>query len=216
VASVEAYLDRVCGRLRVNPAEAEDLREELRSHLEAAIEESRTRGVGQKAAADMALASFGSPHKLHECLDRVHHGDAWWLLRLKGLALGMVVGGLLSLAISASGGSGLFTRLIPFAAAMDSARLMVLFNGLAAGGLIGLLAAGGRGLLAGWSAGALLWLAESVVWWMIGAGGGADPASNMLATVLLAPLLGGLFGAAVGAAAAAALSAASRVRPRIE
>ena len=29
MVSIDAYLDRVCGKLRVNPAEAEDIREEL-------------------------------------------------------------------------------------------------------------------------------------------------------------------------------------------
>lgn len=216
MSSVETYLDRVCRGLRVNPAEAEDIREELRSHLTSAIEECAARSTGQRDAVDLAIASFGDPGTIHERLDRVHQGDAWWLRRLRGMGLGMLVGGLLSLALSAGGALGLITHLLPFADTAEMARAPVVMNGAAVGGVIGLLAAGGRGVLAGWSAGAVLWLVESVVYWLARAGGGSESASSMLEMVLLAPLFGGVFGAAVGAASAAVLSAASHIRPRIE
>jgi len=217
VVSIEAYLDRVCGKLRVNPAEVEDIREELRSHLDAIIQERRQQGLTAAAAADFALASVGDPVKLHGCLDRVHGGDPWWVRRLKGFAFGMLMGGFLALLIPLGGHLEFAARLISLPAAVDPSRLPMLLNGLLAGGVIGLLAAGGGGVLVGWSAGAVLWLAEYVTYWMAqAAGGDVSSAGNMLERVLLAPLLGGLFGAAVGAAASAVLAAASRFRPRVQ
>jgi hypothetical protein len=201
----------------VNPVEAEDIREELRSHLDAIIQERLERGLSEAAATDFAIASVGDPVKLHGCLDRVHQGDAWWVLRLKGLVFGMLTGGLLALLIPLGGHLEFAARFISFPAAVDPDRLPMLLNGLIAGGAIGLLAAGGGGVLIGWSAGAVLWLAEYVIYWMAQAvGGDASSAGNMLERVLLAPLLGGVFGAAVGAASSAVLAAASRFRPRVQ
>lgn len=217
MASVEAYLDRVCGKLRVDPAEAEDIREELRSHLDEIVRERLGRGLSEGAAARFALAAVGDPVKLWGRLDRVHRGDAWWMRRLKGFAFGMAMGGLLALLLPLGGHLEFAARFISLPSAIDPARFPMLFNGLLAGGAIGLLAAGGRGVLVGWSAGALMWLAESTVYWMAqAAGGDASAAGNMLERVLLAPLLGGIFGAAVGAASSAVLAAASRVRPRVQ
>jgi len=217
VASVEAYLDRVCGKLRVDPAEAEDIREELRSHLDEIIRERLDRGLSEGAAARFALAAVGDPVKLRGCLDRVHRGDAWWMRRLKGFAFGMAMGGLLALLLPLGGHLEFAARFISLPPLVDPARLPMLLNGLLAGGAIGLLAAGGRGALVGWSAGALMWLAESTVYWMAqAAGGDVSSAGNMLERVLLAPLPGGVFGAAVGAVSSAVLAAASRVRPRVQ
>jgi len=217
VVSVDAYLDRVCGGLRVNPAEAEDIREELRSHLEAIIQERLERGLSETAATDFAITSVGDPGRVHRCLDRVHQGDAWWVLRLKGLVFGMLMGGFLALLIPLGGHLEFAARFISFSTAVDPSRVPVLLNGMAVGGVIGLLSAGGRGLLVGWSGGALMWLAESAIYWMTRAvGGDAGMAGNMLERVLLAPLLGGIFGASVGAASSAVLAAASRVRPRVQ
>ena len=217
MASVEAYLDRVCGRLRVNSAEAEDIREELRSHLDEVIRERLEGGLSEAAAVDFALASAGDPVKLHGCLDRVHGGDPWWMRRLKGFVFGMLMGGFLALLIPVGGHLEFAARLISLPAVVDPSRLPMLFNGLVAGGVIGLLAAGGGGVLVGWSAGAMLWLAEYVTYWLAqAAGGDASSAGDVLPRVLLAPLLGGVFGAAVGAASSAVLAAASRFRPRIQ
>jgi len=216
VASVEAYLDRVCGKLRVNSAEAEDIREELRSHLDEIVHGRLERGLSEAAAIDFALASVGDPVKLHGCLDRVHSGDPWWMRRLKGFVFGMLMGGFLALLIPLGGHLEFAARLISLPA-FDPSRLPMLLNGLVAGGVIGLLAAGGGGVLVGWSAGAMLWLAEYVTYWLAqAAGGDASSAGDMLPRVLLAPLLGGVFGAAVGAASSAVLAAASRFRPRIQ
>jgi hypothetical protein len=201
----------------VNPAEAEDIREELRTHLDEAIRGRVEGGFSESAAVDFALASVGDPARLHACLDRVHGGDPWWMRRLKGFVLGMVMGGFLALLIPVGGHLEFAARLVSLPSAVDPSRLPMLLNGLLAGGAIGLLAAGGSGVLVGWSTGAVLWLAEYAAYWMAqAAGGDASSAGDMLQRVLLAPLLGGVFGAAVGAVSSAALAAASRVRPRVQ
>jgi hypothetical protein len=217
VTSTDSYLDGVCGRLEVNPAAADDIREELGSHLEELAQAYAAEGNDPREAAALAIAHFGDAGKLHDCLDRVHQGDAWWLLRLKGLGLGMLLGALLGAAIPVGGHLEVFARLLPLSDALGTPQGLILLNAILAGGLIGLLAAGGRGLLVGWSAGSLLWLGEYVVYWITGvASGAADPAANMLNSVLLAPLLGGTFGAAVGASSSVILSATSRIRPQIQ
>jgi hypothetical protein len=217
VTSLNGYLDSVCARLRVNPAEAEDIREELRSHLEELIRTYTDEGMGRAEATDTALSCFGDGLKLRECLDRVHQGDAWWMLRLKGMGVGMLIGAFLAVSVPAGGHMEFMARLFALPAAIDPSRAQIVANGLLVGGIVGLLSAGGRGLLAGWCAGSLIWLGEYVVHWVsCVAARSADPAANMLNSVLLAPLLGGVFGAAVGAASAAILSAASRIRPQIQ
>ena len=217
MTSVDAYLDGVCVRLRVNPAQADDIREELRSHLDELIQAYAAEGKDSGEATDLAIAHFGGAGKLHDCLDRVHQGDAWWLLRLKGLGLGMLLGGLLGVAIPVGGHLEFAARLFPLSNPLGTPHGLIILNAMLAGGLIGLLSAAGRGLLVGWSAGSLLWLVEYVVHWITGvASGAADPTANMLNSVLLAPLLGGIFGVAVGACSAAILSVTSSTRPQIQ
>jgi len=95
--SVDAYLDRVCARPRVNRAE------EFRSHLEELVEAYSAGEIDRREATDLALWWFGDPRKLRDCLDVVHQGDAWWARRLKGLGPRMVVGMLLALLFPIGG-----------------------------------------------------------------------------------------------------------------
>lgn len=214
MSSVEGYLDRTCARLRVNPAEAEEIRNELRLHLEELIEAYSAGGIDRREATGLALSWFGDPRKLHHCLDLVHQGDAWWISRLKGLALGMLFGGLLGLIAAIGGHLESIARIFALPPVIEASRFALLVNALIVGGVIGLVSSGGRGLLVGWSIGALVWLAEYAVYWMMNPVP-ADLSLNPLNSVLLAPLLGGIFGAAVGLGSAAALSFASPLRPEI-
>ncbi len=218
MASVEVYLDRACARLRVNPAEADDIREELRAHLEELIQSYRGGGVDRAEATDLALAWFGDAHKIHDSLDLVHQGDVWWVGRLKGMALGMFVGALLALLIPFGGHVEFLARLLPFLTALDSSRVNLLLNSLLVGGIIGLFSSGGRSLFVGWTLGSLIWMAEYTAYWINGVASNTAPADdslNMLSSVLLSPILGGLFGALVGLITAGALSRLSRARPEI-
>jgi hypothetical protein len=207
----------VCDELRVNPAEAEDIREELELHLEELIATYAAAGASRAEATERALRQFGDAARLQGCLDCVHRGDAWWVLRLKGLGIGLLLGALLGVLLPIGGHLEALLPMLPLPAHLDPSRAHFAFNGMLVGGLVGLLAAGGRAILAGWCAGSLVWLAEYVVHWVASVAGGApEPAVNLLNSVLLAPLLGGAFGAAVGAAVAAILSAARNIRPQIQ
>lgn len=216
--SVDDYLDRACARLRVNPAEADSIRDELHSHLEELVEAYSAGGIDRREATDLALSWFGNPRRLRDCLDIVHQGDAWWVRRLTGLGLGIVVGGILGLLLPIGGHLEFIARLFAIPSGFDVSRIHVLVNAMLAGGAIGLLSAGGRSLLAGWSIGSLVWLAEYVFYWIamtVGASASPDAGLSIFNSVLLAPLLGGMFGAAVGAATAATMSITSRARPQI-
>jgi hypothetical protein len=217
VTSLDTYLDRACARLQVNPAETEDIREELRCHLEDLMRIHSAEGMDSRHAMAATLRDFGDASNLHDCLDSVHHGDPWWVLRVKGLGLGLLLGALLGLLIPVGGHLEYAVRAFPLPAGIDASRAQIAVNAMLAGGVIGLLSAAGRGLLTGWCVGSLLWLAEYVVHWIAAvAGGSVGAGSNVLNSVLLAPLLGGVFGAAVGAGSAAVLSYTSRIRPQIQ
>jgi hypothetical protein len=199
----------------VNPAEADDLRQELRAHLEELVESYSAGGASRHEATDLALAWFGDAHRLHDYLDRVHQGDAWWIRRLKGLGLGMLIGGLLALLLPVGGHLEFVARLFGVPPGIDASRFHMLVNALIAGGVIGLFSAGSRSLLIGWSVGSLAWLVEYMAYWIgsVAAGSGGD--LSTMNSVLLAPLAGGAFGAAVGSGAAALLVLTSRARPEI-
>lgn len=215
-AAIDAFLDRACARLRVNPAQADDIRAELRTHMEDAIALHVARGVDPRQAMELAVEALGDVLKLHDALDLVHQGDPWWVMRLKGLGVGMAIGGLLAALLPIGGHLELATRGLGLNA-VDGAQAQTLFNALLVGGLIGLFAAAGRGLLIGWTVGSLVWLAEYLVYWTACVGGAiAAPTGDMLNSILLAPLLGGVFGATVGAGSAGMLSLASRLRPEIQ
>ncbi|NIM07260.1 MAG: hypothetical protein GTN69_08630 [Armatimonadetes bacterium] len=218
MSSIEAYLNSACSRLQVDPAQSDDIREELRAHLEELMQAYSAGGIDRKEATELALAWFGSAHKLNDSLNLIHRGDAWWIYRLKGLALGMIIGGLLALLIPMGGHFEFITGFFAIPYGIEASRLHILINALVVGGVIGLLATGGRGLLVGWSVGSLVWLTEYVVYWIISVASDSPPVGaslSMLNALLLAPLLGGVFGAAVGLSSTAAQSIAARLRPQV-
>jgi hypothetical protein len=211
-ATIDAYLDQVCARLRVNPAEADDMREELRSHLEELIASYSAGGVDRHEAIDLALAWFGDAHKVHDTLDLVHRGDPWWLSRLKGMALGCMLGAILIFLIPFGGHIEFLARLIPSLSDIPAAML----NALLVGAIIGLVSSGGRSLFLGWVIGSLIWLTEYAYYWIMTiAENSTSELSGMLWSLLLSPLIGGGFGAMVGIGTASMLSRLSRVRPEI-
>jgi len=218
MTSVEAYLDQACARLRVNPAEADDIREELSSHLAELIESYRAEGMGRREATERACACFGAAGKLHHSLDRVHRGDPWWVSRLKGLGVGAFLGGALALLLPVGGHLEFLVAPMAGFAALDPTRLHVVLNALLVGGVIGVFSAGGRSLFVGWMVGSLIWLTEYVVYWVMSVTSGTilpDGGLGLMNSVLLAPVVGGMFGVAVGAGSAALVSLTSGLRPEI-
>jgi hypothetical protein len=157
-----------------------------------------------------ALQEFGDIDEIRGWLDHVHQGDPWWVLRLKGLALGAAIGALLGLPICWLGGHIEFlSGHLPVFSDLAGSAAGFIANSMLVGGAIGLAASGGRGASMGWALGSLIWLAESVALWVGGVAGHATPPQGPLAflsLVLLAPFLGGLFGLAVGLGAAAGVS----------
>jgi hypothetical protein len=217
VASIETYLDEVCGQLHVNPAVAGDIRDELRGHLEDSVERYRREDSDAAAALRRALASFGEPAKLNTCLCLVHHGECVWLRRLKAMALGIAIGCLFSLLGTLGRQLGLapLSLVVPGDGGLHSSQSIA---AIAVGGVIGLLSAGRRGFFVGWTLGSLAWLIACAGVWVSGTVGGSVTPQESLSGfygVLLAPVLGGLFGATVELSSGALLSAASRLRPGI-
>jgi hypothetical protein len=216
VTSIEAYLDACCARLAVNPAEAEDIREELRCHLRELTESYIAEGMDRPLATERALAWFGDSQRLHDSLDLVHHGDPWWSWRLKGMLLGALLGTVIALLLPV-GGHLEFAGRLPIPVLGDPERTQAALNGLLAGGLIGLLSRA-RGLFVGWVTGSLIWIAEYVAYFIISVASGITPPDgglHLFNSVILSPVLGGLFGAVVGGVCSMFLSAASRLRPEI-
>ena len=212
MTSIEAYLDASCSRLSVNPAEEEEIREELRCHLRELAESYVAEGMDRGLATERALAWFGDSQRLHDSLDLVHHGDPWWIWRLKGMVLGALLGAVIVVLLPL-GGHPVWEP----GPAGDPCRVQLALNGLVAGALIGLLA-GRRGLFVGWVAGSLIWMAEYVAYFVISVATDITPPDGGLRlfnSVLLSPVLGGIFGAAVGSVCSMLLSAASRLRPEI-
>jgi hypothetical protein len=217
--SIEKYLDRACTSLRVSPYEADDVRAELRAHLEELIESYSAGGADRAEATDLALAWFGDVHQLHDCLDQVHQGDAWWVSRLKGFVLGALIGILLGLILPLGGHIEFLTRHLPFLAVLAGNRTGIFLNSLLVGSFIGLLSSGERSLFVGWALGSLIWLAEYAAFWIHSvATSTVAPESSftMLSSVLLSPLLGGIFGAAVALGTASVLSRLAMIRPEIK
>ncbi len=213
MTSLESYLDQSCARLSVNPAEAEDIREELSTHLQELIAEHVAAGLDRRAATARALAQVGDARSLRESFSRVHTGDPWWVWRLRGLVLGGVIGGTISLLLPLGGHLEFVTR--PFGASVAGGPLAL--NGLLAGALIGVLSTR-RGFFIGWFAGSLIWMAEYVAYFIVSVATNTAPPDgglHLFNSVLLSPVLGGLFGALVGGLCTTLLTAASRLRPEI-
>jgi len=217
VTSIETYLDQSCARLPINPAEAEDVREELRSHLRELVEGYAAEGLDRAAATERALTWFGDPQRLHDSLDLVHHGDPWWVWRLKGMVLGAVLGAAIALLLPVGGHIEFLTTTLGRPLGWEAGRIQLALNGLLAGGLIGLLS-GARGIFVGWVAGSLIWMAEYVAYLIISIATDMAPPDGglrLFTSVILSPVLGGLFGAVVGGVCTALLTGASRLRPEI-
>jgi hypothetical protein len=218
VDKIESYLDRICAELQLNPAEAAEIRTELRAHLQDLISAYSAGGIDFSEAADLALSWFGDPEKIYTRLDSVHRGEAWWLRRLKGLAVGMIVAGLLALIIPMTGPLAFLSKFFAIPFGLEATRLHLLLNGLGIGGIIGLSASGGRGLFVGWGIGSLVWLIEYLILWIstsFKGSGNPETLSALVTTVLLAPLLGGIYGAFIGLGSTRLLLFLSRLRPDI-
>lgn len=210
MVGIEAYLDRVCGRLRVDPDVAEDIREEFRDHLEELGECYQAEGVGPQEACERALARFGRSARLHALLDEVHCEEPSWAQRLRGLAVGATVGSLLALTLTPVARLGPVSPLLAL-----SGPAVFVTNGAALGGLIGLAWRARGGLFGGWLLGSFVWLVEAFCGSVIGFAGEASSSHGMLNavnTILFAPIIGGLFGAAVGLISTALLTFSSRLR----
>jgi hypothetical protein len=215
---IEAYLDSCCARLPINPAEAEEIREELRCHLRELVESYVAEGMDRQTAGESALAWFGDARRLHDSLGLVHHGDPWWVWRLNGMLLGALLGAMVALLLPVGGHIEFVGRACPRPplSGMGIPALQAL-NGLIAGALIGLLS-GRRGLFVGWVTGSLIWMGEYVAHFIISVATDMTPPDgglHLFNSVILSPVLGGLFGAAVGGICTAVLTAASRLRPDI-
>ncbi len=198
MVSVEAYLDRVCDRLRGNPAEIEDIRREIRLHLEDLIEEYCAEGLSRPEAAERAIAWLGDAEQIRTSLDFVHHGDPAWVRRLKGMALGGLLGAILS---------PLFSFALP-------GPVAVMLLGGAAGCCIGLLSVSHAGLAAGLAVGSLTWFAARVgaVASFLASAPATASLSEATNSVLLALILGAVFGLAIAAFSTILLSLSSRTR----
>jgi hypothetical protein len=205
VASIDSYLDRACARLHANPAEVEDIRREIRLHLEDMIAEYCAEGMTRPEAAERAIAWLGEAEQIRAGLELVHHGDPGWMRRLKGVALGGLLGAILS---RWAGACLLPTGLAAHSAAGDA------LVGLATGCCIGLLSNSRSGLVTGLAVGSLTRFAARV-------GGLASPLASASTSdsmvqatreALLALILGGIFGLAVAAGSRAMLSVLSRYR----
>ncbi len=217
MTSIEAYLDASCSRLSVNPAGAEEIREELRCHLRELAESYIAEGMDSRSATERALAWFGDSQRLHDSLDLVHHGEPWWIWRLKGMLLGALLGAVIALLLPLGGHLEFIGAPPGLPFGLDPRRMQFAANGLLTGGLIGLLS-GARGLFVGWVTGSLIWMVEYVAYFITSAATGMTPSDGGLRlfnSVLLSPVLGGLFGAVVGGICSMFLSATSRLRPEI-
>jgi hypothetical protein len=214
--SIDVYLDQICGRLAVNPAVAENIREELRSHLEEAIATYEAIGASPTEATEHAVARFGQSARLFAYLDEVHRRECRWALRLKGAAAGLLFGCLLGLLLPFVRRLGLFSPL--FSAAPEGPRVLPLLNGALMGAFIGSLAITRGGLVVGWLLGSLVWLVECTVSWVTGTMTDSYlPTQSMTVFdgLLLSPVIGGFFSAAVGLSSAALVSLTSRPRAQI-
>jgi len=198
MASLDGYLDRACAGLRVDPAEAEDIRRELRAHLEERLRDALARGASRDKAITEILARFGEPEEVLAALRAVHQEESWWAYRLKGMVAGAAVGAVLSLLLRVAG----------HGAALEAAL------GTASGACIGLLSVSRTRLVAGLAIGALTWFAATVG--ALAASGVGSPQSSFplqaMHSVLLSLITGGVFGMVVAAGATVLVSLLSRPR----
>jgi hypothetical protein len=206
VSSVEAYLDQVCTRLRVHPAEADDIREELRAHLEERLHEAVTQGAGLVEAEERVLAAFGEAEVVRASLQSVHERAPWWLYRLLAGIAGALLGTASVLLLSLVQHAGVGALALPTPA-----------EGAAAGAAAGMLCWPGRGIAVATITGALAWVSLSYLSRISGTRRSAALPLDWLcafASVVFSPVAGALFGATVATATATLLSMSSRLRLR--
>jgi len=200
MASIDSYLDRACARLCANLAEVEDVRREIRAHLEDLIAQYCAEGMSRPEAAERAIAWLGEAEQLRTGLGAVLHGDPEWVRRLKGTVAGGLLGAALSLLLRFVGCTA------PFDVLLDAGS----------GACIGFLGMSRARILVGFAIGSLAWFAATVGSLAAPAASGAALAPSPLESahsVLLALLAGGLFGGAVAAGTSALLLLLSRPRP---
>lgn len=77
---VSAYLTAITARLRLSPAQKEDIVEELWAHLTDSIRDYETRGLSMEEARNRALADFGDPKAVSRKLNWIH-GFGWYSRR---------------------------------------------------------------------------------------------------------------------------------------
>jgi uncharacterized protein YoaH (UPF0181 family) len=214
VGSLEAYLDHACAGLRLNPAKAEDIRRELRVHLEERIQDAIAQGLSRADAIARVLARFGEPERIRASLREAHLGEPWWAYRLKAAAFGAFVGALIALLLPLAARLGLDAVLLGVSAG-HGARSPLVTLGLVVGGATGLLSGRNRGLLVGPGVGALVWTIESfrVFVSTMGQALSSEASLQVFNSTVLSPIIGALFGVAVGIALTALLSLSPRPRP---
>ena len=198
MASIDSYIDRVCARLHANPAAVEDIRREIRLHLEDMIEEYCAGGMSRPEAAERAITRLGQAEQIRTGLDSVYCGDAEWMRRLKGMAVGGLLGPTLSLLF----------RLAGHGAASD------VLLGTASGACIGLFSTSRAPLVAGLAIGSLTWFAARIgsLAASLASNSGERFPLEAAHSVLLSLVVGGVFGVVVAAGAAALLPLLSRSR----
>gem|GEM_PF-4610229 len=217
MTDIEAYLDRACAGLAINPAQADDLRAELHSHLEEALL-SQGIDLQDKAAVETALTGFGDPEKLAEFLGFVHQGEPLAHRYIQGFILGSLLG--LSLAFLSTRDTGYAYYLRFFTTPIgENFPPLIWFNGSLVGGLLGLLSIKGRHLLLGWWVGLCGWLLEYIAYWVntmlfIKSPGIPKPPTTVY-HMLLIPVLGGSFGLFVTFGSRGLAYLLSRLRPEI-
>jgi len=78
---IEDYVEAVTRRLRADPELHMDISNEIRTHLEDAVEEARARGLSDKEALDAAIKAFGDETEIADAIWRANRSR----MRLRAL-----------------------------------------------------------------------------------------------------------------------------------
>ncbi len=109
-ASIGAYLDRLCARVKAKELHPE-LREEMRGHLDELIADKEDAGASTLEAALWAMKQMGDADEIGGTLGQVHRPKFNWKLLVP---LGVMAGiGLLALFSLGASGSGVFKYMNP-------------------------------------------------------------------------------------------------------
>lgn len=73
----ETYLDQVCARLGLSRERREEIREELRAHLDEHWERISGSGQARERCIGRVLAEFGPPDRLAAAINRPYHRRLW-------------------------------------------------------------------------------------------------------------------------------------------